>query len=103
MAAHGARRQRGPAVVVPHGDVRAPCQQQTSGVGVGEVREAKTQIKIQLFEILGKSPGRCSGLFRPPWAPGWPETESLLKVIANSGVDIQIQALGTHFVAIFRF
>ena len=40
--------------------------------------------------------------FGPPWAPGWPETDSPRKMMANSGVDTRIRALGTRFVAIFR-
>ena len=39
----------------------------------------------------------------PPRAPGWPETDSPRKTIANSGVGTQIRALGAHFVAIFVF
>ena len=46
---------------------------------------------------------RFSELFGPPWAPGWPETDSPRKMIANSGVETEIRALGTRFVAIFRF
>ena len=40
------------------------------------------------------------GAFR---APGWPETDSPRKMIASSGVETEIRALGTRFVAIFRF
>merc|ERR1712035_172544 len=40
------------------------------------------------------------GAFR---APGWPETDSPRKTIASSGVETQIRALETPFVAIFRF
>ena len=39
----------------------------------------------------------------PPRAPGWPETDSPRKTIASSGVETQIRALETPFVAIFRF
>ena len=42
----------------------------------------------------------CFGVFR---APGWPETDSPRKTIASSGVETQIRALETPFVAIFRF
>ena len=38
-----------------------------------------------------------------PRAPGRPETDSPRNMIANSGVGTQIRALGTRFVAIFRF
>ena len=41
--------------------------------------------------------------FGPPRALGWPETDFLRKVIAKSGVETRIRALGTRFVAIFRF
>ena len=40
------------------------------------------------------------GAFR---APGWPETDSPRKIITKSGVETRIRALGTRFVAIFRF
>ena len=40
------------------------------------------------------------GAFR---APGWPETDSPRKMIASSGVETEIRALGARFVAIFRF
>ena len=46
---------------------------------------------------------RMSCFFLPPRAPGWPETDSPRKMVANSGVDTQIRALGTRVVAIFRF
>ena len=36
-------------------------------------------------------------------APGWPETDSPRKIITKSGVETRIRALGTRFVAIFRF
>ena len=39
----------------------------------------------------------------PPRAPGWPETDSPRKMKARSGVHTQVRALGTRFVAIFRF
>ena len=42
-------------------------------------------------------------LLLPPWAPGWPETDSPRKMIASSGVEIEIRATGTPFAAIFRF
>ena len=42
-------------------------------------------------------------MFGPPWAPGWPETDSPRKMMASSGVETEIRALGTRFVAIFRF
>ena len=42
----------------------------------------------------------CFGAFR---APGWPETDSPRKIITKSGVETRIRALGTRFVAIFRF
>ena len=41
--------------------------------------------------------------FGAPLAPGWPETDSPRKMMANSGVHTQIRALGTRFVAIFVF
>ena len=47
--------------------------------------------------------GEFWGFFGPPRAPGWPETDSPRKVIASSGVDTQIRALGTRVVAVFRF
>ena len=38
----------------------------------------------------------------PPRAPGWPEKDSpRKKATANSGVEIKIGALRTHFVALF--
>ena len=40
------------------------------------------------------------GAFR---APGWPETDSPRKMIASSGVETEIRALGTRFVAIVVF
>ena len=46
---------------------------------------------------------KFSGRFGPPRAPGWPETDSPRKMIASSGVETRIRALGTRFVAIFRF
>ena len=39
------------------------------------------------------------GAFR---APGWPETDSPRKMIASSGVETEIRALGACFMAIFR-
>ena len=52
---------------------------------------------------IGKYSGRFSGLLGPPWAPGWPETDSPRKMMASSGVETKIGALGNRFVAIFRF
>ena len=46
---------------------------------------------------------KFSGRFGPPWVPGRPETDSLRKIITKSGVETRIRALGTRFVAIFRF
>ena len=46
---------------------------------------------------------RFLGLFGPPWAPGWPETDSPRKMVGTSGVETRIRALGTPFVTIFRF
>ena len=40
------------------------------------------------------------GAFR---APAWPETDSPRKIITKSGVETRIRALGTRFVALFRF
>ena len=39
----------------------------------------------------------------PPWAPGWPETDSPRKMIANSWIETEIRVLGLRFVAIFCF
>ena len=55
------------------------------------------------FQNIEKFSGRVWGLVGPPRAPGWPETDSPRKMIASSGVGTQIRALGTRFVAIFRF
>ena len=41
--------------------------------------------------------------FGPPRALGWPETDSPRNIITKSGVETRIRALGTRFVAIFRF
>ena len=57
---------------------------------------------FEFWVILGNCSGRLSRLFWPPRAPGWPETDSPRKMIANSGVETKIGALGTRFVATFR-
>ena len=61
-----------------------------------------SQGKSQDFQDFQKLLKKIGGRFSPPWAPGWPETDSPRKTIANSGVETRIRALGTHFVAIFR-
>merc|ERR1712243_424003 len=57
--------------------------------------------------IFKAFPGDVRAIFGnfcwPPRAPGWPETDSPRKTIANSRVETRIRALRTHFVAIFRF
>ena len=57
----------------------------------------------EIFDLLVTLPGGFRTFFGPPRAPGWPETDSPRKMMASSGVDIQIRALRTRFVAIFRF
>ena len=63
------------------------------GGGRGEV--------LTIFFFVYLFPNECL-VFLPPRAPGWPETDSPRKMIANSGVETRSRALGTRFVAIFR-
>ena len=59
--------------------------------------------KLGNLRFSGEFSVRFSDFFGPPRAPGWPETDSPRKMIASSGVETEIRALGTRFVAIFRF
>ena len=58
--------------------------------------------RFEHFRIFGNFSGRFSGTDGPPQALGWPETDSPRKMMASSGVEIEIGALGTRFVATFR-
>ena len=42
------------------------------------------------------------GRVGPPKAPGWAGTDSPRKLLHENGVETQIRALGTRFVAMFR-
>ena len=55
------------------------------------------------FVVVGTYSGRFSGLVWPPPAPGWPETDSPRNMMATSGVETKIRAVGTRFVVIFHF
>ena len=59
--------------------------------------------RFEVFVAFGKKSGRFSIFVGPPRALEWPETDSPRKMIANSGVETRIRALGTRFVATFRF
>ena len=81
-------------------------QRQSRMDGGGQTRTSKFHAGCNQFGIfLGnlQNFGKFSGRFGPPWVPGWPETDSLRKIITKSGVETRIRALGTRFVAIFRF
>ena len=59
--------------------------------------------KMEEFQTFWKIFGTIFWIFWPPRVPGWPETDSPRKMMASSGVETEIRALGTRFVAIFRF
>ena len=57
--------------------------------GGGRKKYSQQKVRAGLLVRLG-----------PPPAPGWPETESPRKTVANSGVETQLGALGTHVVVV---
>ena len=58
---------------------------------------------LNILRFLEIFLGDVCGFFGLPRAPGWPETDSPRSMMASSGVETEIRALGTRFVAIFRF